>query len=276
MSKKKKKTDKQLKHDRQISRDKRNTLRREIKENVSLHRNSEVFHILFISKETENMEKVLFNISKLDKSGYLINLPIITQAMINNFENKNPKDLILHYFGVESDNIELIEGTNLLIVKDLKVVNNIENLVEIMIRPYNEYTWYDNNCVTTLYGERIFKGEKLKDFFVVGNDIESIFVFQDTITEILIYRIKENKINGNDFLNSYIGIFFHTSNIECGNRKKHNNSVGWATLYNLIAKDDERLNQILANEKNEIQELLSDSTSGNTKKLTLISKKNNN
>ena len=115
MSKKRKRTDRQLRHDRQISRDKRNTLRKEIKDNVSLHRNNEVFHILFISKETKNMEKILFDEFALS-SGYLINLPIITMQMINECEDKTQSGLILHYFGIESDDIQLIDGTNLLIV----------------------------------------------------------------------------------------------------------------------------------------------------------------
>lgn len=269
MSNKKKKSNKQLKHDRQISRNKRNSLRREIRENVSLHRNNEVFHVLFISKETENMEKVLFNMTALEKTGHLINLPIITQSMIDECEKKLPNELISHYFGIESDNIELIEGTNLLIVKNLTVVNNKKDLVEIIIRPYNEYTWYDNNCITTLYGERIFKGKKLKDFFVARNDIDNVYVFQDTITEILIYRIKENKIDGNDFLDNYIG--FNEFGIECGNRKKYTDSVGWSTLCNLMTRDGERLNKILANE---INELSNDYDSGsNQKKLICDYKK---
>lgn len=256
MSKKRRKSDEQLKRDRQISRDKRNALRKEIRENVSLHRNNEVFHVLFISRETENMEKVLFNMTVLEKCGHLINLPIITQSMIDECEEKSPNELILYYFGIKSDDIELIDGTNLLIVKNLTVVNNKKGLVEIMIRPYNEYTWYDNKCITTLYGERIFKGTKLKDFFVAVNDIESVYVFQDTITEILIYRSKENKIDGNDFLNRYMG--YKSLGIECGNKKKYTSSAGWSTLHNLMASDDEELNKILVNETNEINQLLND------------------
>lgn len=274
MSKKKKKTNQQLNHDRQISRDKRNALRKEIKENVSLHRNSEVFHIMFISKETENMEKMLLNVSSLS-NGYLINLPIITMQMIDECEDKTPKGLILHYFGIASDSIQLIDGTNLLIVKDFTVVSKSKDLVEFMVRPYNEYTWYDSNCATTLYGERIFKGKKLKDFFVTTrNDLDNFFVFQDTITEIIIYRIRENKINGNEFLNSYLGVFYKSAGVETGNRKKRIDSAGWSTFYRLIAKDDQRLNEILANEENEIRRLLSDDDSS-PKKLVLQSQIDN-
>ena len=53
------------------------------------------------------------------------------------------------------------------------------------MHPYNEYTWYDNNCITTLHGERILRGKKLNDFFISSNDLEDFFVFQDTITEII-------------------------------------------------------------------------------------------
>lgn len=272
MAKKGKKSNEQLKRDRQISRDRRNSLRREIRENVSLHRNNEVLHVLFISKESENMEKVIFNMTRLEDNGHLINLPVITQTMIDECERKSLKDVILHHFGIESDNIELIEGTNLLIVKNFKVVDKKKDLAEIITRPYNEYTWYDHNCITTLYGERVFKGKKLKDFFVVGNDINNIYVFQDTITEILIYRIKEHKIDGNGFLNSYIG--YREFGIECGNRKKYKDSTGWSTVYKLLASEDERLNKILANEANEIKELLNDNDSGsNQKKLICDYKK---
>ncbi len=267
MSKKRKKSDKQLKHDRQISRDKRNSLKQEIKENVSLHRNNEIFHIMFISKETKNMEKILFDMYSLS-NGYLINLPIVTTQMINECEDKTPKEIILHYFGIESNSIQLIDGTNLIIVKNFRVVNNIKNLLELIVRPYNEYTWYDNNCITTLYGKRIFKGEKLKDFFATKNDLERLFVFQDTITEILFYRIIENKINGYEFLNSYLGIFYKSTGTETGNRKKRNNSVGWSTFYELIAQNDE----IFATEEKEIRELLEDDS--NPKKLILQQKNN--
>lgn len=272
MSKKRKELDKQLKHDRQISRDKRNSLRKEIKENVSLHRNNEVFHIIFISKETKNMEKILFDMFPLS-NGYLINIPIITTQMINECEDKTPKGAILQYFGIESDSIQLIDGTNLIIVKNFRIINNFKNLIELIVCPYNEYTWYDNNCITTLYGERIFKGQKLKDFFATRNDLERLFVFQDTITEILLYRIIQNKISGNEFLNSYCGSFYKSTDIETGNKKKQNGFVGWSALYKLIAEDDERLNEILANEENEIHELLSDDDS-NPRKLILRQKNN--
>lgn len=261
MSQKKKKTNKQLKQDRQISRDKRNLLRKEVIENFSSQTNDEAFHIIFISKETENMERILFNVTTLS-NGFLINLPIITMQMIKECENQTYKGIILHHFGIESDNITLVDGTNLLIVKDFRIVYNIKNLIELIVRPYNEYTWYDNNCITTLYGERIFNGKKLKEFFISSNDLESSFVFQDTITEILLYRIKRKKINGTAFLNNYLGRFYKATGIETGNRQKRNNSFSWSTFLSLLAKDDQRLNEILANERNEIDELLSGDDSG--------------
>ncbi len=58
-----------------------------------------------------------------------------------NVKIRHQKGLILHYFGIESNNIQLIDGTNLLIIENFTVVNNIKNLIELIIRPYNEYIW---------------------------------------------------------------------------------------------------------------------------------------
>ena len=42
--------------------------------------------------------------------------------------------------------------------------------------------------------------------------------------------------------------------IETGNRQKQNNSVSWSTFYSLLPKDDQKLNEMLAHEFNELNE----------------------
>lgn len=154
-----------LKQDRQISRNYRNELRRKILENVKIHRTPNTYHLLFIEKETDNMEKVLLKFTMIDKDKHLINLPIINEEMIRKCAGMNAKELIFYYFGIDAQSISVIDGTNLVIIKDFTVINNIENLTDVIIRPYNEYTWYNSNCATTLFGERIFRSKQLNKFF---------------------------------------------------------------------------------------------------------------
>lgn len=246
MSKKRKKSDKELKRDRQISRDKRNALRRSVKDNTLLNMKSDVFQIIFISKETDNMEKILFSVNPISDE-YLLDLPIITSQMINECEDKTPKGLILYYFGIESDNIEKIDGTNLIVVKDFSAVNNIQNLKELIVRQYYDFSWYDNNCTTTLFGRRIFKGKKLKDFFFTKNNLNNFVIFQDTLSKIILYRIKANKISENEFTYSYFG----------SNQFKRNNSIDFRPL----GINRATLREQLRAEKRELFELLNDDDS---------------
>ena len=257
---KNKKSKKDLKIDRQISRNRRNELRNKIRENVELHRNNTTYHILFISKETENMEKILFNLDYLKNYGYLINLPIITQEMINEYDgNKNFNELILHYFGIESNYVQQIEGTNLIIVKDFKIINNSQNLMEFITRFYNQYSWFDNNCVTTLYGEKIFKGDKLKDFFMSKINLNNYYIFQDTLVEIILYRIVAGKIDKNEFLSRYFGTFFNDLGVMTGFKKR---SVYSRTMEDRFFEScDEELNAIKENEKLELENLNNDGIS---------------
>ena len=67
-----------------------------------MHRNPNTYHLLFIEKETDNMEKILLKFSLIEKDKYLINLPIITEDMIEKYKEKNAQELIFHYFGIEA------------------------------------------------------------------------------------------------------------------------------------------------------------------------------
>ena len=48
------------------------------------------------------MEKILLKFSLIEKDKYLINLPIITEDMIEKYKEKNAQELIFHYFGIEA------------------------------------------------------------------------------------------------------------------------------------------------------------------------------
>lgn len=252
MSKSRRERNKMLKNDRQISRDRRNSIRKSIIDNIELLKQDNCFQFLFICSETKNMEQILIKLTPMDNNNYLINLPFAT--LEGNCNDR--KKFILDNFGIESDDIYMIPYTRLIVVKNFIVKSNPHDLSSVNVRPYNEYTWFNDDCPTTLNGVRIWNGRNLKEYFTMSNEHNNVYLYQDILTEILLYRMDNKKINPNYFKDTYFGVFRNVFGFECGLRQKASGTGGYTyTLNKFIEMNDPYIKEIFKDELNEIIEL---------------------
>lgn len=252
MGKSRRDKNKKLKKDRQISRDKRNSIRKSIIDNIELLKQDNCFHFLFICSETKNMEQILIKLTPIENNNYLINLPFAT--LEDNCNDR--KKFVLDNFGIESDDIYMIPYTRLIVVKDFIVKSNPQDLASINVRPYNEYTWFNDDCPTTLNGVRIWSGRNLTNYFTVSAEHKDIYLYQDILSEILLYRMNAKKINPNSFKDTYFGELRHEFGFESGLRQKSSGTGCYTYSLNKLCEiSDPKTKEIFKNELNEIIEL---------------------
>ena len=72
----------QLKKDRQLSRDKRNNLRKSTRVTLTDSLKDDSVHIIPIISETEHMERVLLEKRKLNEQNTILTLPVLTSEML--------------------------------------------------------------------------------------------------------------------------------------------------------------------------------------------------
>ena len=254
---KKKRKKKELKKAQAISRNKRNEVRNSVKD-YNTFKNICNKSILFIIGDTANMESILLQKHDIGKNRILLTLPVVNQEMLDNFLNDNPstetsetsltsasdqilKDIIYYYYSISADNIYDYPEGNMLVIKDFKLSRyNKNNLISVNVRPYNLNTWYKNEF-STIDASRIYNGKKLKTFFNLGRDPSNIYVIQDTILKILLYKAIMRKINMEGLL----------SDIEVLARR--GSFAG--KLYQLMATDKNELHRRFQNEGKENREL---------------------
>ena len=201
MGKARREKNKRLRHDRQISRDRRNSIKRDVAEFVNKDNAEDIYNILFVLKDTDNMEEVFLTIQNMDR-GFFLSLPNINADSFDSSENSSIKSVIYNTFGIQSDNIELIEKTRLIVVKNFTMKKKLNNFTRVIVRPYSYYTWYRDNRVTTLNGFRIYSGKELKNYFRISNT-DKLFIYQDTLTKLALYKVYERKVNPLDFFDTY-------------------------------------------------------------------------
>lgn len=254
---KKKRKKKELKKAQAISRNKRNEVRNSVKD-YNTFKNICNKSILFIMGDTANMESILLQKHDIGKNRILLTLPVVNQEMLDNFLNDNPstetsetsltsasdqilKDIIYYYYSISADSIYDYPEGNMLVIKDFKLSRyNKNNLISVNVRPYDLNKWYKNEF-STIDASRIYNGKKLKTFFNLGRDLSNIYVIQDTILKILLYKAIMRKINMEGLL----------SDIEVLARR--GSFVG--KLYQLIATDKNELHRRFQNEGKENREL---------------------
>lgn len=247
---KKKKKMQQERRVRAISRDLRNYVRSSIKPYYDAFRNLTDKHLLFVIKDTENMERILFQKNKIGRGITLLSLPSIDDNMIeeylqnsrfqkksNRFQlatlgNEAINGLTSFYFGVSSD--EITDLSNLIIFRNCKLIGHRDNLIPLNVRPYNLNTWYCNDT-TTLHGYRIYKGNKLKTFFRIDGELGKTYVFHDTLMEILLYRSLRGKIRIQDLL---------SDSAELSRRQ----FLSMGGLYQIIATNEDEIQERFAHE----------------------------
>ena len=257
---KKKKEIKQKREAQAISRKKRNYVRKQIKFFYDAFRELKNKHLLFVLKDTENMERIILQKNDIGNGLTLLALPVINEDMINEFlniispevitslslsEDKNAaiKAFINHYYSLNSDNITDLFDLNMMVFKDCQLLKNKDELLQINVRPYNEKTWYESEH-TTVNGVKVYKGNKLKTFFKIDEDLGKTYIFHDTISEILLYKSLMGKIDIEKLLadNEMLA-------------KKKLLSQAFKGLYLTIFTDDEEIERRFENEELEDNDL---------------------
>ncbi len=219
----KKRKTKQRKQAQAISRKHRNSLRKIINPYYNSFRQFKNKHLLFVLKDTENMEQVLLLKNDVGCGNTLLTLPVINQEMIDTYlkslpeeestsfdlsiiDNQALKKFVNHYYSIDSDEIIDCPEANMVIFRNCMLLDIQDNLMSINVRPYNVSTWFNGES-TTKNGRRIFEGKKLRTFFnfsdKLDKDIKKIYIFQDTLSQLLLYKSKMNKVALEDVLSDH-------------------------------------------------------------------------
>lgn len=241
-----------------ISRKYRNEIRKSIRPYFEAFRKYAGKNLLFVMKDTENMECILLQEVDLGNGRILLTLPVITEDMINeylqsvtqqpstessiaNLDDTAMNDLIEHYYSVRPGCSIDNEYANIMVLRECKVTGNYGNLVPLTVRPYNVNKWYSDEF-STLGGFRIYKGNKLTTFFKI-DDIENYtktFIFHDTIAMIIVYKAMMGKIKVQSAI----------EDLSSMSKKRFSSS-----LYQILATDFTELFERFKNEKAESDEL---------------------
>lgn len=216
---KKKRTIKQKRQARAISREKRKYVRNKIKPYYDAFRQFKDKHLLFVLKDTDNMERILLQKNDIGKGLTLLTLPVINEDMITQYlsdvplkeatnfslsddNNQALKGLINYYYSVSSDEIKDDPQANVMFFRNCKLLGTQDSLVPLNVRPYNLNTWYDSET-TSINGFKVYKGNKLKTFFKIDENLGKTYIFHDTIMEILLYKAMMGKIKYEDILSDH-------------------------------------------------------------------------
>lgn len=254
---KKKRAIKQKRQTQAISRQNRKYVRKKIEPYYNNFREYKDKHLLFVIKDTNNMEKILLQKNDIGNGLTLLTLPVINEDMINRYltdvplekvkssslsvdNNETLNELINYYYSVKSDYITDNPQANMTIFRNCKLLGSKDNLVALNVRPYNLNTWY-NGEITSINGVKVYKGKKLKTFFQIDENLGKTYVFHDTIMELLLYKAMMGKIRLEDLL------------VDTKMLAKRGNL--FSELYAIMATDEEEIYHRFENEKKEEEEL---------------------
>ena len=254
---KKKKIIKQRRQAQAISRENRKYVRKKIEPYYDAFRQFKDKHLLFVLKDTDNMERILLQKNDIGKGLTLLTLPVINEDMITQYLNDVPSEeatnfslsndnnqalngLINYYYSVSSDEIKDNPQANMMFFRNCKLLGTQDILVPLNVRPYNLNTWY-NSETTTINGVKVYKGNKLKTFFKIDENLGKTYIFHDTIMEILLYKAMMGKIKYEDLLSDHQML-----------AKKGNLFGG---LYAIIATNEDEIYHRFEKEQQEDQDL---------------------
>ncbi len=254
---KKKRIIKQRRQAQAISRENRKYVRKKIEPYYDAFRQFKDKHLLFVLKDTDNMERILLQKNDIGKGLTLLTLPVINEDMITQYLNDVPseeatnfslsndnnqalKGLINYYYSVSSDEIKDNPQANMMFFRNCKLLGTQDSLVPLNVRPYNLNTWY-NSETTTINGVKVYKGNKLKTFFKIDENLGKTYIFHDTIMEILLYKAMMGKIKYEDLLSDHQML-----------AKKGNLFGG---LYAIIATNEDEIYHRFEKEQQEDQDL---------------------
>ena len=213
--KKAKQKEKRQKH--QVSRDKRKLISKEVGHIPMNFRRGHDQHVLFVINETDNMEQILLEVHNIeDKDMYFLSLPILNQEVIDEalgsyvpVPNEEIKDFVinddnyfLHYvfekvFGVSVGEIFSIDD-KIIVAKCCKIIDKRHNVIEAIVNPYDFRKWYYGNDATTMMGLNVYRGKKLQQIFYTKVDLSNVYIHQDTLIEIVLYRMMTGKVDAKE------------------------------------------------------------------------------
>ena len=248
---------KQKRHAQAISRETRKYVRKKIEPYYNNFRQFKDKHLLFVLKDTDNMERILLQKNDIGKGLTLLTLPVINEDMINQYVSNVPREestqvsltnasnealngLINYYYSVSSDEITDNTQANMMIFRNCRLLGSQDNLVPLNVRPYDLNTWY-NSETTTINGVKVYKGNKLKTFFKIDENLGKTYIFHDTIMEILLYKAMMGKIRYQDLLSD------HQMLAKRGNL--------FSGLYAIMATNEDEIQQRFKREQQEDNEL---------------------
>lgn len=256
----KRKKIKQEREKRAISRKRRSYIRNQVRPYYERFRELKDKHLLFVLKDTKNMEKILLQKRDLGKGNVLLALPVINQEMIDKYLNdidlneetddtsltmsstdEAIKGFINYYYSVVPDEIINDPESNLMVFRNCTPLEGKEDLLEVKVRPYDLNTWYQSDF-TTIDGFKVYSGNKLRTFFNIDRNLGKTFVFHDTIVEILAYRSLMKKLN-------HRGV---VSDVRMLGQRGDN---GFKGLYMVVVSDEMELKHRFENEQEEDAEL---------------------
>ena len=205
-----KKKKENLKKARAISRKRRNEVRNTVRP-YNTFRNLDNKSLLFIMGDTDNMESVLLQKRDIGNNRVLLTLPTLTSEMVTDYLDENVldddttqlmgdvdeqiiKDVISKQYSITVNEMIDCPSGNMFVIKDFEMDPNREDLIPINIRPYNLYTWYDRDF-NSVDSARIYTGKKLHTFFKISADVSNVYVLQDTILKLLLYKAMMKKID---------------------------------------------------------------------------------
>lgn len=219
----------QLKKDRQLSRDKRNNLRKSTRVTLTDSLKDDSVHIIPIISETEHMERVLLEKRKLNEQNTILTLPVLTSEMLKDFATLIDGEIEYDYLssielnlGITGTSIESIAGTRIIVLRGVQKLQN-SSLVEVSVRPYDfsDYGYWDTAASTSLDGYKIFGPSHLKKYFVLFRDPKNVYVYQKTIAMLGIYKAQSGKIPEDVFLETALGASWYTG-VEYARSKEKN------------------------------------------------------
>ena len=243
-----------------VGREKRKYVRQKIKPYYEAFRDLQHKHLLFVLKDTDNMEKVLFQKNDLGHGVTLLTLPYITKDMIEEYldafasnnkagtelsqdDNARLNGLMKYWFSVNANEQKDLPEVNMMVFRNCKVFEKRPNLVALNVRPYDLNTWYSEETTTVGNGTRVFKGEKLNTFFHIEGNLGNTYVFQDTITELLLYKSMMGKIEYNQLQADHFSL------------AKRHFLDSFKSIYLVLATDEDELFKRFSNEEKETRDL---------------------
>ncbi len=186
----------ELDNARQISRDKKSMIHRQIYPVYERERDQYKVDILFIENETENNEKVLLETFQLGNGMYSVELPSLISDVLD-LPVDEMKTVISENFDIEFDNICFTiqadeKRRGLIAIKGIKINNS--DLTSLVVRTYNPATWFTGRTLTQMRGVKYYNGDLTDNYFASKDNLGNIVVSTNMLSGILDYRLASAKI----------------------------------------------------------------------------------